>query len=242
MDPPRFEAAAVPPASSTTGRFDRAAATAATAVTTPPPATSAGISAIAARIRERAGQLASEQDALAGAEQELESAHASLTQQCQRSQAARRAYLQSAVQASTVELECGTVQDLIAEREARTRQLKQQESRMEQEIAKQKADWAAVVDVNLARHTLRQELYQKHLLGAIHARHQAVARRAGKLETAARLALQWKRDRETIMGEQQRVQANMMRMTEAEDDASNQVESLALQVRQSLAKVGIQSN
>jgi hypothetical protein len=196
-----------------------------------------GISAIVARIHERAVQLANEQDALQAAVQQLESVELSLAVEQQRSQQVRSKFLKSVVQANLMELECSKIQDLIAERMSTTVKLKQQESRILQRIENQRAEWEAVVVGKLVQHKVRQELYQKHLQGAIDARNNATARRNLKLETSARLVDQLQRDRESILQEQKQVQADMMCMTEAEDEANKQVEALALQVRAALAKV-----
>lgn len=200
-------------------------------------APSEGITAIAARIHERAVQLANEQDALQAAEQQLEIVQAKHVDEQQRSQQVRSQYLKSMLQANSMELECCKIQDLIAERVSKTKKLKQQELQIMEQIAKQEAEWEAVVEGKLVQHKVRQMLYQKHLQGAIHARNEAMARRKCKIGTSARLAAQLKRDRKLIIQEEQQVQANMMRMTDAEDEANKQVESLALQVRTALTKV-----
>jgi len=196
-----------------------------------------GIHAVAARIHERAVQLANEQEALKQTQQELQELQASHATEKNRARQVRKDYLQSVLQLNTVELECCNVQDQIAERETKTKKLQQETNDMVEQLEQQQTEWETTVQDKLVQHKVRQELYQKHLQGAIEARQKAMARRHNMLAAVQRLTQQAKHDRQNTLQEQQRVQADMMRMTETEDETNQQVEVLASQVRAALGKV-----
>lgn len=205
--------------------------------TDPGAAVSGGISVIAARIHERAVQLANELDSLREVEQLFEVTKSDHAEKEQCSHRVRIKYLESMMQAMSMELECCRIKDLIAERFAKTQKLIQRTRQIVEQTAKQEEVWKARVEGKLVQHKVRQELYQKNLEGVIRDRNQAIALRKLKLATAARLVVQEKREHDSILQEQQLVQANMMRMTEAEDQANTHVESLAMKVRSTLSKV-----
>jgi chromosome segregation ATPase len=196
-----------------------------------------GIAAVAARIHERAVVLANEQAALQEAENELAELGENLAEEEKRSQQVRIKYLKSMVQLHSVELEYRKMQDQISERESKTKKLRQEENEIVEQIAKEKVEWDSMVQNTLVKHKVCQELYQKHLQGAIHARNDAMARRQDKLRTAARLCQKLKHDRDSILQQEEQVQDEMKRMTETEEEANKQVEALALQVRSALGKV-----
>lgn len=196
-----------------------------------------GIAAVAKRIQERAVQLAHEQEALKRVEEEkvqMQNSHAVETKQARQ---VRQQYLKSVLQLTMVELEYCQVQDQIATCKSKTETLQQETSDILEQLQSQQAEWESSVQETLVQHKVRQELYEKHLRGAIDAHHQAVAKRQKLLETVQRLTQQSEQDHANTLKEQQRVQADMMRMTEAEHEINQQVDTLALQVREALGKV-----
>ena len=201
-----------------------------------------GIAAVAARIHERAVQLANEQEALQQAEHELKELQTHFAVETKRGREVHQRYLKSVLELHSVELECSTVEDQISERDSKTEQLKQQTSEIMDQLEQQKAEWESTVQDKLVQHKVRQELYQKHLQGAIEARNQAIARRKRILEKVARMTTQLENDRENTLQEQQRVQADMMRMTENEAETNKEVDSLASQVREALRKVSLDTS
>jgi len=198
-----------------------------------------GIAAVAARIHERAVQLANEQEALQQAEDELKELQTHFALETKRGREVHQRYLKSVLELHSVELECSTVEDQISERDSKTEHLKQQTGEIMDQLEQQKAEWESTVQDKLVQHKVRQELYQKHLQGAIEARKQAIARRKRILEKVARMTTQLENDRENTLQEQQRVQADMMRMTENEAETNKEVDSLASQVREALRKVSL---
>lgn len=196
-----------------------------------------GIAAVAARLHERAVQLAHEKEALERTLHEEKKCANSHALETKRARQVHQQYLKSVLQLTTVEIEYCQVQDQIATCKSKTETLQQETSDISEQLQSQQADWENTVQETLVQHKVRQELFQKHLQGAIDAHHQSAAKRQKLLETVQLLTEQSEQERSNVLKEQQRVQADMMRMTEAEHQIDQQVATLALQVREALGKV-----
>jgi len=196
-----------------------------------------GIAAVAARIHERAVQLAHEQEALQRVERELQEMQINHAVETKRARQVRQQYLKSVLQLTTVELEYCQVEDQIATCKSKTETLQEETSDISEQLQSQQAEWENTVQETLVQHKVRQELFQKHLQGAIDAHHQAAAKRQKLLDTVQRLTQQSEQEHANALKEQQRVQADMFRTTEAEHEINQHVDTLALQVREALGKV-----
>jgi hypothetical protein len=192
---------------------------------------------IAARIQSRIVQLTEENEKLKGADQLVETLEADFVQETERSRNVHSRYLEHLIERNSLELECCEVVKQIAEKEIKAKKLLAQKEELQQKIEAEKLQWHNKFEGSLVRHQVRLELYQKHLLGTIKRRERATGKRQHRLETASRMTSDLDQERRGMLRQQEQFQANMMRMTEEEDQDNRQVEQLASRVREALAKV-----
>lgn len=198
-----------------------------------------GIAAVASRIQERALQLAKEQKALQCAQEELKNLHVQHAEANQLYRTIHQGYLESLIQLHSVELECGMAQQSIADYTKKTSKVKQQTKEILQELQLDQKTWEDTIQKQIVQHSVRQELYQKHLQNAIQASRNTTARRKEMVTQIGQWTEQYDCDRKATIEEQQHLQEEISRMTQVEEETNKQVESLASQVRLALAKVSL---
>jgi hypothetical protein len=123
-----------------------------------------GIQAIAAKIHERAIQLANEQELLRNAEQELSMTQLTLAKEKGLRQDVRIQFLNTMSKANALEIECIKIEELIKDRVLKTQKNKEKEIEINNKVSKNEAIWDKTEE-SLTRHNLRQELYLKILSG-----------------------------------------------------------------------------
>jgi chromosome segregation ATPase len=197
-----------------------------------------GIEAIAARIHDRALQLAAEQEALRSAEEELHKAKEELAKEETRRQRVRMEFLKRMSQANAVELECIQIRERIQDRISKTKLLKKKEKELAARVLENAVAWEKAEDA-LTRHKVLQEMYLKIASGVVNKRNQNLARRQSRIETVAQLCENIKREKEFSEAEQIRIQENILRMIESEDDENKAVEKMASKVREAIARVSV---
>jgi hypothetical protein len=197
-----------------------------------------GIQAIAAKIHERAIQLANEQELLRNAEQELSMTQLTLAKEKGLRQDVRIQFLKTMSKANALEIECIKIEELIKDRVLKTQKNKEKEIEINNKVSKNEAIWDKTEE-SLTRHKLRQELYLKILRGVIDKRNQAIMIRKIRIETATRLREESKRECDSIALDQTRIEAEMAHISETEKGANVAVEALASKVRETIAKVRV---
>lgn len=196
-----------------------------------------GIAAVAARIHERAVLVQNEQLALQQVQLELQEWQIRHTEETQRARHVRQQYLQSALELHTLELEQNQVQDQISQCQSKTEAVQQETADILSQLELQQKTWENTVLISLVQHQVRQELFQKHLRGAIEAHHLATGKRQTLLDKLERLTQQSERERTNAEMEQQRVQVEMKHMADKEHEINHRVDALASQVREALNRV-----
>jgi chromosome segregation ATPase len=195
-----------------------------------------GIEAIAARIHDRAVQLATQQGALRSAKQELSNTQEDLAKEIDLRQRVRKEFLKCLSQANAIELECIDIQERIEDRMFKTKKLKEKEKEMVAQFSKRESEWEMAQEL-LTRHKLRQEVYLKILRGVINKRNQAAAFRQKRVERVIQLCETLKDEKESVELDQIRLRDNILRLTEFENDDNKAVETLASQVREAITRV-----
>jgi hypothetical protein len=195
-----------------------------------------GIEAIAVRIHDRAVQLAAEQEALRNAEVDLSKTQEALVKEEARRQRVRMEFLKRMSQANAIELDCIQIRERVQDRMLKTKQLKEKEKEIAEHVLKNAVAWEKGEDA-LTRHKLLQGMYLKIAGGVVNKRNQDLARRQSRIETVFQLCEKLKREEESSEVDQKRIQDNILRLMENEDDENKAVETLASQVREAIARV-----
>ena len=195
-----------------------------------------GIEGIAVRIHERAVQLSNEQELLRHAEQELQELKEQLEQEKEKNQVVRGTYLQNVMEMNSIEMECIQMEASIKERINKTENIKEKEKEILACLTNKNVEWN-FTEESLTRHKLRQELYLKVFQGAIDERTQSVSHRKSRLDTAHQLTEEMKQKGILSIHKQGRLKVDLKRIADAEQQENKVIDTLASQVRDTLAKV-----
>lgn len=195
-----------------------------------------GIEGIAARIHERALQLSNEQEQLRNAEQELRDLKEQLQHEKEKNQVVRAKYLHTVTKMNAIEMECIQLETSIKERIGKTDRMKEKEIQVLASLESKHEEWKLKEEA-LSRHALRQDLFLKVLQGVINERKQAASRRKSRLETANKVTDELKHKETLMIQKQDQIKLETKRIIDAEERENKAIDTLASQVRDTLAKV-----
>lgn len=196
-----------------------------------------GIHKVAEQIRERALQVVQEQTIEAAAKQEVEKLESILQQARVEHHRQRQRLLEARTGCDGIELEYGTLVAQRDERKRKSEKIQKEIDDMDQQAQVQQKMWDETVDGIFSQHRVQRQLFTNILEQQIRTVEQANKQRQDRIQLMMEKTEQMKRDKESNEAQASCIEQQLLPKAKADrEEADQQVQQLAVQVRTALAK------
>lgn len=197
------------------------------------------ISAVAAQIKEKALQLASERASRDVAVAELEAARRRLAEETKKNEVVRRELLSTVRTRHGMELEIFKIKEQQEGRLEATKKLTEETAELHSKARKMDEEWKSTWNEMYSFHEAKRDLYQRSL--EIHIqRSQAVKRRRKqKLDCLSRESGKMMGEANNTRGEIEMLRKALQDSERKEEIETEEISSLSMQIKSTLLKVGV---
>lgn len=195
------------------------------------------IAAVAARIQERATEVASERAAVELAKAELAQLQNILQQEEKKTGAVRRTMLSTVRERHGVEMELYKVCDLQEERLSKLDDYQRETNDAKEEMMQVHEDWEDTVDDLYVEHNLQRELYKRCVNGRIKRREECIKERDQKLRQLEQETKSFEEETKHMTEETRQLEENIVDMDSREEKEDEEVTALSMQIRATIQKV-----
>jgi len=195
------------------------------------------IAAVAARIQERANEVASERAAVELAKAQLQELQTLLKNERKMNDTIRRIMLSTVRSRHGVEMELCKIRDEQEERLFNVEQYQRETQEAVEEMEQVHDVWEDTVRDVYVEHDLQRELYRRSVHGRIKRREQHMKERDQKLHQLAQETKIFEEETKRMEEETKQLEKNIIDLDSREEKEDEQVAALAMQIRATIAKV-----
>lgn len=195
------------------------------------------IAVVAARIQERANEVASERAAVELAKAELAQLEQVLKEESKQTARVRRTMLSTVRSRHGVEMELLQICDQQEERLCKLEENQRETEQVKEEITKVHDEWEGAVKDLYVGHELQRELYRRSVSGRIKRREELVKEREERLRQIERETRAFEEETKRMMEETKRLEKSALEADSREQKEDEEMDALAMQIQATIQKV-----
>ena len=195
------------------------------------------IAAVAARIQERAHEVASERANVELAKAELKHFQILLEQESKKHNHVRRTMLSTVRSRHGVEMELWKLRDEQEDYVHQLEEYKRETQQAKEELAQVHASWEDTVRDVYVEHDLHRELYRRCVQDQIQQRKECIRQREQRLVRLAQETKAFQQETKQMMEEAKQLEQNIVEMDSREAKEDEEIAALSMQIRSTISKV-----